>query len=98
MENSGNIIVAPDYDIVSATSDRLKEELLSIISNGSKAITVDMEKISIVDSTGLSVLISTHNSLKKEGNSLELKNVSDNIKKLLAITRLDKHFVILDSN
>jgi len=84
----------PDYDIITTKCDQLKDELLKSLQDGAKNITIDLNDVNIVDSTGLSVLISTHNSLKKTGEALELKNVSDNILKLLAITRLDKHFKI----
>jgi len=87
----------PDYDIVTSKCDILKEELLKSFSEGTKQITIDLDKVSVVDSTGLSVLISAHNSLKKSGETLQLVNVSENILKLLSITRLDKHFRISKS-
>ena len=84
MSQSNEITVQPDYDIVTSKCDVLRDELLKSIQDGIKNIAIDLKKVNIVDSTGLSVLISAHNSLKKEGESLKLMNVSDNILKLLA--------------
>ena len=97
MSQNESKIFHPDYDIVTSKCDVLKEELLKSFNDGAKQITIDLNKVSIVDSTGLSVLISTHNSLKQNGEVLELINVSENIQKLLSITRLDKHFRISKS-
>lgn len=85
----------PEEDIITSKCEKLKDDLLKSINDGAKKITIDLNDVKIVDSTGLSVLISAHNSLKKVGESLALTNVSDNILKLLAITRLDKHFNIV---
>ncbi len=90
---SQSIILQPDYDITVTSSDTLRDELLRHIQAGSKHIIIDFSSVKIVDSTGLSVLISAHNSIKDE-NPLELVNVSEDIRKLLAITRLDKHFKV----
>jgi stage II sporulation protein AA (anti-sigma F factor antagonist) len=95
-ENEAKIF-HPDYDIVTSKCDILKEELLKSFHEGITQTTIDLDKVSVVDSTGLSVLISAHNSLKKNGHTLELINVSENIQKLLSITRLDKHFRISKS-
>ncbi|RMH65002.1 MAG: anti-sigma factor antagonist [Calditrichaeota bacterium] len=87
------ITIQPDYDITVSKSDTLRDELLRHIQAGEKHIVIDFSSVQIIDSTGLSVLISAHNTIKEE-HPLELVNVSDDIKKLLAITRLDKHFKI----
>lgn len=94
MSKTELVTFQPDYDIVTSKCDVLKEELLKSFNDGVKQITIDLNKVNVVDSTGLSVLISAHNSLKKSGEALTLINVSENIQKLLAITRLDKHFKI----
>jgi len=95
MSKNNKKTVSPDYDIVTAKVDVLRDELLKSFQDGIKQITIDLKKVKIVDSSGLSVFIATHNSLKKEGEKLKLVNVSENILKLLAITRLDKHFEII---
>ncbi|KAA3617633.1 MAG: anti-sigma factor antagonist [Calditrichaeota bacterium] len=94
MSQVSELVVQPDYDIVTSKCDDLRDKLRKSFKDGVKQITIDLNNVNIVDSTGLSVLISAHNSLKKEGESLKLVNVSENILKLLAITRLDKHFAI----
>lgn len=96
MSQSEKIIIEPDYDIVSLNSNNLKDQILQHLKDGAQQILIDLNQVNLVDSTGLSVMIAVHNSLKKLGNSLELANVSDDILKLLKITRLDKHFVITE--
>ena len=85
MSHSDKIIIEPDYDIVSLNSNDLKEQILKYLNNGTQQIVIDLSQVNLVDSTGLSVMIAVHNSLKRMGNSLELVNVSEDILKLLKI-------------
>ncbi len=91
---SVDIMIQPDYNITAATSDRLKEELTRAIHEGKNNIVIDFKDVNLIDSTGLSILISAHNSVK-DVHPLALQNVSDDIKRLLTITRLDKHFQVI---
>jgi anti-anti-sigma factor len=48
----------------------------------------------VVDSSGIGLLIATHNSLKTKGGSLRVANASPDILNLFKAMRLDRHFTV----
>ncbi len=94
-KNGSAVKVIPAEDIVSATRDGLKDELLQLISEGAVQVTIDLQNVTKIDSTGLSVFIAAYNTLKEKEGVLELINVNETIKKLLTLTRLDRYVAIV---
>ena len=94
-KNGSQVKVIPAEDIVSATKDDLKDELLQLISDGAIQLTIDLQNVKKIDSTGLSVFIAAYNTLKNKEGVLELINVNETIKKLLTLTRLDRYVAIV---
>ncbi len=88
------VFVKLEQDIVASISKDLKEEFKGLLDGGAKQMVVDLDDVKMIDSSGLGVLIAAHNSLQKLGASLELLNISDDIRKLLQNMRLDKHFIL----
>ncbi len=92
MSKSTNIKL--EEDLLASNADKVKNEFVKIINKGIDKISIDMANVSMVDSTGLSVLIAIQNTLRKKDGILELLNVSDDILRLFKITRLDQHFSV----
>lgn len=91
----GIIHVKPGGDIVASQCAAIKEELLQIISDGEKKIILDLSDTSMIDSSGIGLLISCRNSLLDSGGSeMEIINISADIKKLLTTMRLDQYFTV----
>ncbi len=89
------VVVKPSQNIVASMTNDFKGELKKLLDpNDIKQMAIDLKDVEMIDSSGLGVLIAAHNSLKKLGASLELYNISDDIRKLLQNMRLDKHFII----
>jgi anti-anti-sigma factor len=82
----------PGKDIVSSMVEDFKKKLQKVIGQGVKEITIDFSGVSEMDSSGIGLLIATHNSLKDEGGTLKVKNVSETIYLLFKVMQLDKHF------
>jgi len=93
-KDGDKVVVKPSQDIVASITKDFKVELKGLLDGNTKQMAVDLEEVKMIDSSGLGVLIAAHNSLQKFGASLELLNVSDDIRKLLQNMRLDKHFTI----
>ena len=94
-KNGSEATVIPDQDILSSNRDELRNELADLVSEGMQHIVIDMSKVGRIDSSGLSVLIATYNSLKANEGMLELSNVNDNIRKLFLLTRFDRYISIV---
>ena len=59
-----------------------------------KKIIVDLEKVSYIDSSGLATLVEMLKKMRSQGGSLGLAGLSDKVKSLFEITKLDKLFSI----
>jgi len=87
-------IVKPDQAIVASTTVELRNTLKKVLDEGAAGIVIDLADVDMIDSSGLGVLVATHNSLKKIDRDLELNNCNDDIRKLFNNMRLDQHFKI----
>jgi len=87
--------IKPKKDIVASIAESMKKDLLKLIKQGIKELTIDFAVIETIDSVGLGVLIATHNSLESAGGKLKIKNVSNNIYKIFKTMRLDQHFEVV---
>ena len=94
-KNGSQVEITPAGDIISSTRDELKNELLQLISDGAAQVTIDLQNVKKIDSTGLSVFIAAYNTLKEKEGVLELRNVNETIKKLFTLTRLDRYVAII---
>ncbi|MFW5838240.1 MAG: STAS domain-containing protein [Desulfovibrionaceae bacterium] len=92
--SENTITVKPGRDIVAAMVQDFRVELKELVSQAPEQLVIDLEGVQMIDSMGIGLLISAHNSLSKEGKSLKLVNASDNIMGLFRSMRLDQHFMI----
>ena len=86
--------VKPNGDVVASSADELRSELKRLVGEGVSDLTLNMTGVEVVDSIGLGLLISLHNSLAKAGGKLSVVNVSQDIHELLRNMRLDRHFTV----
>src|SRR5258707_1098734 len=57
-------------------------------------IIIDLEKVGYIDSSGLATLVEILKKSKSQGGQLALSGMSDKVKSLFEITKLDKLFTI----
>jgi anti-sigma B factor antagonist len=81
----GNLMGGPD-----ATS--LNTTLHELIEAGKKHVVIDLGGVKLMNSSGLSLLISSVTALKQAGGGLKLANASEKILSLLEITKLSPVF------
>ena len=91
VERNGNLtIVAPQGPrLDAAAAPGFKSAVLDLIHEGARTILVDLSAIDFMDSTGLAGLMSSMKSLSGEGE-MALCSPSDKVRKLFAITKLDR--------
>ena len=90
-EKEGVVVFQVDGEINISTSPDLKKQFEK---KPSKNIVVDLEKVSYIDSSGLATLVEILKKTKTQGGSLGLAGLSDKVKSLFEITKLDKLFSI----
>ncbi len=93
-KKKGGATILLDSDMVANTTQDVKEELLALIRDGRTELILDFEKVEMVDSLGIGVLVGTHNSLKKVDGSLQLINVAPDIYHLFITMRLNDYLDI----
>jgi anti-anti-sigma factor len=96
-QDATTVAVAPDGDLVAAKLPALRSQLRELIGLGMLHLTVDLAATRMVDSAGIGLLISAHNSLKKAGGDLKIINASKDIFELLRTMRIHQHFSVSGS-
>lgn len=86
---SGQLMGGPD-------ADQVRESIASLLQQGKKAILIDLNEVSWVNSTGLGVLISSHIMVENQGGSLKLMRISKRIESIFHVTRLNTVFQIFE--
>ncbi|MEM7230056.1 MAG: STAS domain-containing protein [Planctomycetota bacterium] len=87
-------VVAPEGTISMSNAAEFREELRAAIHDGALNITVDLTHVDMIDSTGLSMFVQCHQSLSEKGGTLEVTGLSDDIRALFTLMRLDQHLTI----
>ena len=78
---SGKIMGGPE-------AGQINDEIHSLIDLGKQKIIIDLDEVEWMNSSGLGILIGAITTLKNNGGTLGLTNVSDRILNLLKITKL----------
>jgi anti-sigma B factor antagonist len=74
-----------------------RDKVYDLIKNNKSNVVVDMTDVKFVNSSGIGILISGYTTLKNAGGDLKLAHISDKVKGVLSITKLNQIFNIYDS-
>lgn len=89
------LVVAPRHKRLDASvADSLKQRLRNFVEQGHSKLVLDLEKVQFMDSSGLTVIISTLKALDNREGELVVCGVNDNLGSLFHLTRLDRVFRI----
>ena len=73
---------------IGRTNDELSRELRSLVSNGERKILVNLVGVPQVDSSGISTIVRSFVTLRREGGSLKLLQPTGHVSEVLDITHL----------
>jgi anti-sigma B factor antagonist len=90
-------ILHVDGEIDLSTAPRLREQLLTLVVDGSTRVVVDLTGTEVLDSTGLGALMAAYKRLRARGGEMRLVITLPRIRKVFEITRLDLVLSIHDS-
>lgn len=76
-------------ELDTATGPQLEGALLRL--SGTGATTLDCSALTFCDSTGLSVLIRAHQHHQARGATLQLRNITPGLHRILSIVGLDRY-------
>jgi serine/threonine-protein kinase RsbW len=81
-------------DIIATGVPELREQMKQLVHEGITELTIDLASTAMIDSVGIGLIVSIHNSLSPKGGKLALINVSKDLQDLFHTMRLDQHFNI----
>ena len=97
-ERLGDVLVcALEGEVNISTSPELRKTFEGIIKNDEKKVLIDFSNVGYIDSSGLATLIEMLQRLKKSGGKLSFCSMSEKVKNVFEITKLDKLFSIFDN-
>ncbi|MCB2227681.1 MAG: STAS domain-containing protein [Desulfarculaceae bacterium] len=87
------LVVAPRHERLDASvAGSLKQKLRDFVEDGHHKVVLDLETVHFMDSSGLTVIISTLKALDGKKGELVVCGVDENLGSLFHLTRLDKVF------
>jgi anti-anti-sigma factor len=86
--------VAVNGDLTATTVGRWRSVLGDLANAGASYVVLDLAATSVVDSSGIGLLLAAHNSLSRKGGRLAVANASEDIVGLFRAMRLDRHFAV----
>jgi anti-sigma B factor antagonist len=88
-------VVRPAGDsIVAASLAELRLKMRGAVEEGVRELVLDLTDVRIVDSSGIGLLISAYNSLRKVGGHLAVIHASAEILDLFRTMRMHQHFSV----
>lgn len=93
-QESGVIVIIPEGEIDISVTDSLRDKLKGLTDEKRMAILIDMSAVPYIDSSGLGVLVEAMQEMGKYGAELKLAHLTDDVKKVFELTRLNKFFTI----
>ena len=97
-EVDGVTVLALDGRIVlGEETSTLREKVKSLLGEGKKNIVLNLNNVTLIDSSGLGALVAAYSSAKSGGASLRLCNLGARFNELLQITKLYTVFEVSET-
>ena len=91
------LTVAVDGQLVVTNRQEFKQAILDAMEEGVRLVIVDFTRTGYIDSSGLGALVSLNRRLRDAGGDLRLVGLSDELRTLFELTRLDALFPLFAS-
>ncbi len=71
--------------------------LKTLVAGGTQKVFIDLQKVDYIDSSGIGVLINTAKLIRKQKGDIVMANVSDDIKSIFKVIKLEEFITIYNS-
>lgn len=89
----GKTTVAPEGNIGMQDTDALAKAMDDAVARGDE-IELNLAGCQALSSSAIGAMIAAHNSLKSRGSRLLVSGATDEIRRLLKLMQLDRHFEV----
>lgn len=83
--------------VLGSETEALREHVKRLLEAGHRRMILNLEEVNYIDSSGLSTLVSSYASARRQGGELKLLNLTKRVQDLLAITKLSTVFDTYDN-
>jgi len=83
--------------VLGEETSTLREKVKSLLGEGKKNIVLNLNNVTLIDSSGLGALVTAYSSAKSGGASLRLSNLGSRFNELLQITKLYTVFEVSET-
>lgn len=87
-----HLLIGPHLDVRNVSA--VRSTLDAALEGASGNVVVDMRDLDIIDAAGLGMLTAAHLRAERAGRHLVLRNCSDDIRRVFAVTHLNRVFHI----
>jgi len=91
------LLVEVDGQLVVGNRQEFKQAILDEVEHGARLVVVDFSRAAYIDSSGLGALVSLGKRLRELGGDLRLAALTDDLRTLFELTRLDALFPLYAS-
>jgi anti-anti-sigma factor len=96
-QRDGTAVLALSSELVFETARKVERELRSIEERQPDSIAIDLSGLSMIDSTGLALVVSADSRARSEGRRLVVIEGPDSVQRVFRMTRLDDRLEIAPS-
>jgi anti-sigma B factor antagonist len=93
LSDSANVLPL-EGEIDLHVSPRVERAIASFIKERPAHVVVDLSGVTFIDSSGLAVLIRAMQDVQEYGGKLSLSGISENVRSIFEMARLDQVFLI----
>ena len=83
--------------LIVGNRQELRQKVLDELRGGARRFLIDFTDTAYIDSSGLGVLVSLSKKIREAGGELRLSSLSEDLRTLFELTKLDTLFRIADS-
>jgi anti-sigma B factor antagonist len=89
-ERDGVTVLTLTGNLDAATAGGLKAEVIAVAEAGKTRVAVEMSKVTLIDSTGVGVLISLFKRTRAQGGTVHFAGLTGQPKEIFRLLRLDR--------
>jgi anti-sigma B factor antagonist len=96
IERDGTTVLTLSGEVDLSQSPALRKALMELMFDR-KAVVVDLSGVTYIDSSGIAGLVEAYQSARKNATRFTLAAMSDPVRRVLQLARLDRVFAIADT-
>jgi anti-anti-sigma factor len=96
-ERNGTAVLSLSGELVFETARKVERELRNLEERKPNALAIDLSGLSMIDSTGLALVVSADSRARGEGRRLIVVEGPDSVQRVFRMTRLDDRLEMVAS-